>query len=350
MKNLINKQFGFVCIFLFSLPLLAQSQEIASEPYLCVSGIMDGQLPMAVINADVFELGADINGCQITAITSEKVSFQCGNIIIYRMPGQACAKSKKSVREKYQQQIEKSQQPKDLQAQQYSKHGLELCQKAADHFVQALQYEKLKNNMLAAVHFEKAAQFAKWSLSYVIHEARNDMKAILKEVKKRQELLNSERRKIAASKLPELRTQQEIVIWMKQNIKYQEDKDIYDQNEYWQSPKETIILKTGDCEDTAFLAQEFLKKINEDSRVIAIHYGNRVKGYKGHAICMFPKDDPQFYISNDQLHRMDDGLMGFVEKFYPDWFQLKELYWDSKTSKTLYTQEIGQVKKVGNYR
>ena len=41
--------------------------------------------------------------------------------------------------------------------------------------------------------------------------------------------------------------------WVAKNIQYQYDSDIHETEEYWQFPQETLTLKTGDCEDQAFL-------------------------------------------------------------------------------------------------
>ena len=44
-----------------------------------------------------------------------------------------------------------------------------------------------------------------------------------------------------------------IYSWVGENIQYEYDSDIYGTEEYWQFPYETLALKTGDCEDQAFL-------------------------------------------------------------------------------------------------
>jgi predicted transglutaminase-like cysteine proteinase len=44
-----------------------------------------------------------------------------------------------------------------------------------------------------------------------------------------------------------------IYSWVGENIRYELDSDIYGTEEYWQFPYESLALKTGDCEDQAFL-------------------------------------------------------------------------------------------------
>ena len=50
-----------------------------------------------------------------------------------------------------------------------------------------------------------------------------------------------------------------IYTWVGENIQYKFDQDIYGKMEYWQLPDETLSLKTGDCEDQAFLLCSLLR-------------------------------------------------------------------------------------------
>jgi len=47
--------------------------------------------------------------------------------------------------------------------------------------------------------------------------------------------------------------------WVGNSITYQYDSNVHGVNEYWQLPKETLQLKTGDCEDYAILLCSLLR-------------------------------------------------------------------------------------------
>jgi predicted transglutaminase-like cysteine proteinase len=47
--------------------------------------------------------------------------------------------------------------------------------------------------------------------------------------------------------------------WVGNNIQYKYDSVSYGQNDYWQLPKETLSLRTGDCEDSSILLCSLLR-------------------------------------------------------------------------------------------
>lgn len=51
----------------------------------------------------------------------------------------------------------------------------------------------------------------------------------------------------------------EIGVWLYYCVQYQSD-IIHDENEYWQSPDQTFVWRTGDCEDLAVLMMYFIHK------------------------------------------------------------------------------------------
>jgi len=73
----------------------------------------------------------------------------------------------------------------------------------------------------------------------------------------------------------------EIVIWIKNNITYKSDMEVHKIKDYWQTPNETITLRSGDCEDLAILFQGFLVQTGKIGQLVFI------KRTKGHAICIY---------------------------------------------------------------
>lgn len=60
---------------------------------------------------------------------------------------------------------------------------------------------------------------------------------------------------------------QNVANWISNNIKYKSDWDQYGVDEFWQTPLETLKLKTGDCEDYAILGASMLRALGYDARV-----------------------------------------------------------------------------------
>lgn len=72
-----------------------------------------------------------------------------------------------------------------------------------------------------------------------------------------------------------------IYSWVGENIRYEFDSDIYGTEDYWQFPYETLALKTGDCEDQAFLLSSLIRATGVEAEDIYVAVGT-VKN-QGHA-------------------------------------------------------------------
>ena len=64
-----------------------------------------------------------------------------------------------------------------------------------------------------------------------------------------------------------------IYSWVGDNIRYELDSDIYGTEEYWQLPYETLALKTGDCEDQAFLLASLARAAGVEAEDIFVALG-----------------------------------------------------------------------------
>jgi predicted transglutaminase-like cysteine proteinase len=67
--------------------------------------------------------------------------------------------------------------------------------------------------------------------------------------------------------------------WVGNNIQYKHDEDVYGVREYWQFGKETVSLKTGDCEDFAILLCSLLRAAGYSPNDVYVVIGKNDQGY-----------------------------------------------------------------------
>ncbi|HEY4711754.1 MAG TPA: transglutaminase-like domain-containing protein [Dehalococcoidia bacterium] len=70
--------------------------------------------------------------------------------------------------------------------------------------------------------------------------------------------------------------------WVAANVEYKSDEEQWGVDEYWQTPEETLSLRTGDCEDFAILLCTLLRAYGIDEEHIYVAIGVDDQGY-GHA-------------------------------------------------------------------
>jgi predicted transglutaminase-like cysteine proteinase len=70
--------------------------------------------------------------------------------------------------------------------------------------------------------------------------------------------------------------------WVAANIEYKTDEEQWGVDEYWQTPDETLSLKSGDCEDFAILLCTLLRAYGIGKEHIYVAIGVDDEGY-GHA-------------------------------------------------------------------
>jgi len=67
--------------------------------------------------------------------------------------------------------------------------------------------------------------------------------------------------------------------WVGNNIKYKYDSEAHGQEDYWQLPKETLQLKTGDCEDFSILLCSLLRANGWSTNDVHVVIGEQNDNY-----------------------------------------------------------------------
>lgn len=71
--------------------------------------------------------------------------------------------------------------------------------------------------------------------------------------------------------------------WVANNIKYKYDYEAHGWNDYWQLPRETLSIRTGDCEDFAILLCSLLRTYGYGPNDVYVVVGSSTTGGPGHA-------------------------------------------------------------------
>lgn len=231
--------------------------------------------------------------------------------------------------------------------------GMNHVRNAEKNFKQAQEAEQKGLNKRASFFYEEAVQSAQWSLAYIIKDYRDDMKRTVRDGEQKLRDLKGKQdmEPVVAEGIqwPKVKNAREIESWVKANIKYNSDEKLHGEQDYWQTPEETMVLRQGDCEDYAFLNQELLRRINIESIILCISGGFSVKGT--HAICAFPKDSPTSFFDNQYLRKSNSHVLYLVKSEYPRSQKLSILeFKDRKTTLILETKWPFVYKVIGNSR
>jgi len=71
----------------------------------------------------------------------------------------------------------------------------------------------------------------------------------------------------------------EIRDWVAKNIEYVKDSEAYGESDYWQLPRETLSLRTGDCEDFSVLLCSLLRANGWDENEVYVVVGENYGRY-----------------------------------------------------------------------
>ena len=265
--------------------LLEQGEENSQD--ICVSGIViREQGNSAVINNKIVRIGDVIDTMKVRNINESEVELVYYDTVLVKKIGQGC---KKILHPEFTDlgEITKSNPTEKKKIDDYSSsYGEELYRKAIQNYRLAQGGTDISQMMRAYIYYEKAIKYAQAALPYLPAKEREELGKMIMTFREKSNELDAEREKINRLELTGLKTYSEISNWLKKHIVYREEFESHGQADYWQTPRETIALGYGDCEDFAFLAQAFLREINVDSSVYGITY---VKGDKklNHALCLF---------------------------------------------------------------
>ncbi|MGE0268255.1 MAG: transglutaminase-like domain-containing protein [Candidatus Omnitrophota bacterium] len=86
-----------------------------------------------------------------------------------------------------------------------------------------------------------------------------------------------------------IRNLDEYILWFKKNIHYKSDGG----SDQWSTPIETILRRSGDCEDLAFLNKTVLEVFGIESKVLGTQ-----KGSDHHVFCVFQYNQRIYIFDN----------------------------------------------------
>lgn len=105
--------------------------------------------------------------------------------------------------------------------------------------------------------------------------------------------------------------------WVVANIKYVADSSKWKLDEYWQTPEETILNKTGDCEDGAILEFVLARMKGIPTNRLLILCGDVLGG--GHAWLGYkPQEYPLNFVFMDWCYWTNINSIEFRNKFFID--------------------------------
>lgn len=109
---------------------------------------------------------------------------------------------------------------------------------------------------------------------------------------------------------------EELSQWLKKNIKFKEDPDLFGKEDYWQSPEEFMARKAGDCEDYAVFSQSILKQLGIESYIVSF-YG---PGDYAHTVLLYEEKGLYQILNQDKIQKFNAKTVeGALSKIYPEW-------------------------------
>ena len=105
---------------------------------------------------------------------------------------------------------------------------------------------------------------------------------------------------------------EDYTLWLKSNFVYKKDAPGTD---IWSLPRETLLRRSGDCEDLAFLNKAVLEMLGYRARVLCV-----VRAGENHAICVFLGPDGYYVVDNTRVFKTNiseqDRLFAVLAKAY----------------------------------
>lgn len=111
----------------------------------------------------------------------------------------------------------------------------------------------------------------------------------------------------------------DILCWVHNNISYVSDSKVYKTVEKWQTPSETLVLKTGDCEDGAILiyALAHMCGVNDNRLLLFAGDVKSAAGTEGHCWLGYRSDEyPLNWCFMDWCYWFDQTTPNTRTKYY----------------------------------
>lgn len=131
--------------------------------------------------------------------------------------------------------------------------------------------------------------------------------------------------------------------WVKYNVSYILDKDLHNENEWWQYANETLELKKGDCEDGAILMANIMIKSGIPPFRVRLNAGD-VKG-GGHAYVTYLREKDDKWYLLDWSYWYNESV-----NFKKKWVDAKKYFgiWWSWTNYAVYKKAKLDRKPIKN--
>lgn len=320
-------------------PLCAEDKN-GLIPDLSVTGIIKTQNYFeALINENIVKKGDTIKGARVIDITPSEVKFEFQGTTIIRKIGEGVVRRVSPIFS--EPTVNKDMLPATLatSSPQVDSYAQSLYEETKDYYKKAQNREELYDKLNAFRNYRKAIEVAQSAIPRIKNEQQKELNKIIEESQKRMNELLEEEKVVESLRSFNLRTPEKITEWMQKNITYQSDWSLHKKKDYWQAPQETILLKAGDCEDAAFLIQALLNEINISSTVISVGFIDENSRKLGHAMCVFPAQNPRNYFTNAYLYKSKEAVdASFILKLYPGCYYIDILDLYNKSRTKLYKQ------------
>jgi len=111
-------------------------------------------------------------------------------------------------------------------------------------------------------------------------------------------------------------TPEALTRFLREQMTFEEDRELFGRTDYWQSPEEFLSRRKGDCEDYAFFTQSLLERLGFRTFVFSL-FGR--KGY-AHTVTVFKEKGNYHVVNQDRLIRLNaKTLEEIASRMYPDW-------------------------------